>query len=64
MNKHKNTRINERIYQNHNKWFVTVNPRNACKKESANNLWLPFLDQQKSDDVVFAIFYLEIYKLL
>ena len=33
------------IYQRSKKFFVTDKPKNACKLEFADNLWLPFLDQ-------------------
>ena len=45
MNKHKAMRIHNRICQNIKKLFVTVNPRNVCKMEFSDHLWLPFLDQ-------------------
>ena len=31
MNKHKAMRIPDRIYQNNEKLFITINTRNACK---------------------------------
>ena len=38
-----------------------ANPKNECKLEFSNNLWLPFIDQTHSKIVFFAIFF-QIYK--
>ena len=62
MNKHKAMKIHNRICKNIKKLFVTVNPRNVCKMEFSDHLWLPFLDQPQYDVVVFAITYFDIYK--
>ena len=43
---------------------MTAQPRNACKLEFADHLWLPFLDQPQSDIVFFAIINLQIYHIL
>ena len=56
MNKCKAVSIPERIFQNNNKLFVTINPRNACKLEFSDHLWLPILEQPNPDIVIFAIF--------
>ena len=53
MNIHKAMRILDSIFQTNNKLFVMVRPKNACKLEIFGHLWLPFLDQQQSDIVVF-----------
>ena len=52
---HRNMGINAYINQTNKNFSVTVQPKNACKYEFADHLWLPFLDQQQSDIVVFAI---------
>ena len=41
-----------------------VNLKTPCKLEFADHLWLPFLDQPKSDVVVFPIVSFRIYKIL
>ena len=41
------------IYQMNKKLFVTAQPKNACKLEFADNLWLPFPDKPQSEIVVF-----------
>ena len=43
-NIHKAMRIPVDIYQGTKNLFVTVQPKNACKFESADHLWLPFID--------------------
>ena len=45
INEHKAVRIPELICQNNNIFFVTVNPRNTCRMDFADHLWLLFLDQ-------------------
>ena len=45
------------ICQNIKIIFVIVIPRNACKFELADHLYLPFLDQPHSDVIVFEIMY-------
>ena len=52
------------IYQRTKKFFVTVQPENACKLEFADHLWLPFLDQSQTDIVVFTIINVHIYNTL
>ena len=47
-----------------NKLFVTVNPKNACKLEFADNLWLPFLDKSHSDILIFTIISFQMYEIL
>ena len=38
-------RIPDDIFQRNKKLFVTVHPKNACKLEFADHLWLTFLNQ-------------------
>ena len=52
-NIHKATRIPEVIFQTNNKLFVLVHPKNACKLEFLDNLWLTFIDKPQSYAVVF-----------
>ena len=33
------------IYQTNKNCFVTVQPKNACKLEFVDHLWIPFIDQ-------------------
>ena len=51
-------------YQRTKTFFVTVQQKNACKLEFADQLWLPFLDKPQSDIVVFDIFTFNIYNIL
>ena len=62
-NIHKAVRIPDDIYRTNKKLFVTVQPKNACKLEFVDHLWLPFLDQPQSDMVVFAIINFRIYNI-
>ena len=64
MNRHKTMGNINRICQNNNIKIITVNPKNVCKMEFADNLWLPFLDQPRSDVVVFEIISFGIYIIL
>ena len=43
---------------------MTVNPKTPCKLESAEHLWLPFLDRPQSDVVDFEIIYFHICIIL
>ena len=43
------------IFQSNKKLFVMGYPKNPCKLEFADHLWLPLLDQPQSYFVVFAI---------
>ena len=43
------------INQTNKKLSVMVQPKNACKLEFADHLWLPVLDQSQSDIVFFSI---------
>ena len=56
--------IPDGIYQTNNKLFVTVNPKNTCKLEFSNHLWLIFIDQPQSDVVVISVITFQIYKML
>ena len=51
------------IYQTNKKFFVTVKPKNACKLEFEDNLWLPFIDQTQSGILVCAIITFHIYNI-
>ena len=46
------------------KCTVTIQPKNACKLEFLDHLWLPFLDHPHSDIVVFAVITFQIYKII
>ena len=52
-----------RYYQTNKKFFVTVKPKNACKLEFEDNLWLPFIDQTQSGILVCAIITFHIYNI-
>ena len=53
-NIHKVVRITVDVHQTNIKLFVTVQPKNACKLEFSDHLWIPFIDQPQSDILVFA----------
>ena len=46
-------RIPIEFHQTSKKVSVTVQPKNSCKLEFADHLWLPFIDQPQSEIVVF-----------
>ena len=50
---HKDMIIPVDIHERNKMFTVTVKPKNACKLEFVDHLWLPFLDQPQSDVVVF-----------
>ena len=52
---HKDMRIPVDIHEINKKLTVTVHPKNACKLEFVDHLWLPFLDQPQSDIAVFVV---------
>ena len=52
------------IYQTSEKLFVRVQPKNACKLEFSDNLWLPFLDQPQSEILGTAMIYFHINNIL
>ena len=53
------------IHEINKKLIVTVQPKNACKLEFADHLWLPFLYQQQSDIVFFfSVITFKIYHIL
>ena len=52
------------IHENNKKFTVTFQPKNACKLEFVDHLWVPFLDQSQSDIVVFAVITFQIYHIL
>ena len=43
------------IHERNKKFTVTVQPKNVCKLESIDHLWLPFLEQPQYDIVAFAV---------
>ena len=49
----KDVRIPVDIYQTNKKFFVTVQPINACKLGFSDHLWMPFIYHPYSDTVVF-----------
>ena len=57
-------RIPVNIFQSNKNFFVLVQPKNACKLESADHLWLPYLDKPQPDIIVFAIITYQIYNIL
>ena len=61
---HKDMIITVDINEINKKFTVTVQPKNARKLEFVDNLWLPFLDQQQPDILVFSIINVHIYKIL
>ena len=63
-NIHKDVQIPVDIYQITKNFFVTVQPKNACKLEFADHLWLLFLYKPQSDIVVFIIITFHIYIIL
>ena len=60
MNIHKATIIQYGIFQTNFKLFVTVHPKNACKLEFSDHLWLRFIDQPQSDVIIFNNYFLDI----
>ena len=52
------------IHERNKMFTVTVKPKNACKLEFVDHLWLPFLDQPQSGILVFSIITFQIYKTL
>ena len=54
-------RIPVDIHQKNKKFFVTIQPKNECKLESADHLWLPFPDQPQSG---ISFFVCIIYNIL
>ena len=57
-------RITVDIYQITKKVFVAFQPKNSCRLEFADNLWLQFLHQPQSYIVVFAIITFHVYNIL
>ena len=64
INIHKAMQFFVGIYQTNKKIFVIVQPKNTCKLELVDHLWLPFIDQRQYDIVVFAINIFLIYKII
>ena len=52
------------IYKRNKKFFVSVQPNNACKLEFADHLWLPFIDQPQCVIVVFSTITFQIYNIM
>ena len=61
---HNAIRILVDIHETNKKFSVTVQPKNACKLEFVDHLWLPFIYQPQSDIIVFAIINFQIYNIL
>ena len=61
---HKAVRVPVDVHERNKKFTVTVQPKNACKLEFVDNLWLPFLDKPQSYILVFAITTVQIYNIL
>ena len=61
---HKAMRIPVEIHEINKKFTITVQPKNACKLEFVDHLWLPFIDQPHSDIVVFEVITFHIYNIL
>ena len=53
MNRYKTIRSPYRIFQTNKNIFLMIHPKNACQLGLSGYLLLPFLDQPKSDVVVF-----------
>ena len=64
LNRHKTVIITDCIFHNERKVFVTVNFQDKRKMDFADHLWLLFIDQLQLEVFVFAINFLEIYKIL
>ena len=60
-NIHKAMIIHVEIHETNKKFTAYSFPKNACKLEFADHLWLQFLDQPQSDIVVVAIINFHIY---
>ena len=60
---HKAVRVPVVIHHRNKNFTVTVLPKNACKLEFVDHLWIPFLDQPQSDIVVFVIINSQIYNI-
>ena len=52
------------IHEINKKFTVIVQPKNACKLEFVDHLWIPFNDQPHSDIVVFEVITFHIYNIL
>ena len=57
-------RIPVDIHQKKEKFSITVQPKSARKLEFPDHSWLPFLDQPRSNIVVFARISFQIYNIL
>ena len=61
---HKAMRIPDDIHKRNKNLAVTVQPKNACRLEFVDHLWLTSLDQTQYYIVVFAIITFQIYNIL
>ena len=61
---YKAMKIPVELHQTNKYFYVIVKPKNVCKLEFADHLWLPFLDQPQSNIVVFSIITFDIYNIL
>ena len=52
------------IYQTNRKFPATVQPKNECRLEFSDHLWLPFLEQPQSKILVFVIITFQIYNIV
>ena len=52
------------ISQTNKKLFVTFQPKNTCKLELTDHLWITYRDEPQSDIVVFTIINFQIYNIL
>ena len=50
---HKDMIIPVDIHEINKLFTVTVQPKNACRLDVVDHLWLPFLDQPQYDKLVF-----------
>ena len=55
MNKHKDMKFSCHICLKKYKLFLMVNPKNLCKLEFTDHLWIQYLDQPQSNVVFFEI---------
>ena len=61
---HKVMRNPVEIHKTKKKFSVTFQTKNVRKLEFADHLWIPFIDQTRSDIVFFAIITFHIYNIL
>ena len=61
---HKPMIIPVEIHQTKEKFSVTVQPKNTCKLEFVDYLWLSFLDEPQSEILFFVINNFQIYNII